>query len=86
MMETINTAAVGAVVGLVIGFFFKRWNREYITKKQCDGCREEQKQDDAKFSEFKREMREGMGIIKGLLLVIASGGKVTVEDLKELMK
>ena len=101
MTETIATAALSALVGLVVGFFFKRWNREYVTKKTCDGLRstcshdlekkndaleETKKLEEQKFSEFKKEMREGMALIKGLLLVVASGGKVSLEDLKELMK
>jgi len=82
--------AISCMIGLVFGYFFNRWNREYITKKTCDdnrlSCKAGMDKEDAKFYEFKKEMREGMGIIKGLLLVIASGGKVAIEDLKELLK
>ena len=90
MSETLATAALSAIIGLVIGFFFNRWNREYITKKVCDenrsSCRAGLEKDDEKFNDFKKEVREGFGMLKGILLVIASGEKVSVDDLKDLLR
>ena len=90
MTEVIVASTISSALGLMIGYFFKRWNREYITKKVCDGlrdsCKHALEKDDGKFNEFKKEMRDSLGIIKGLLLVLASGEKVSADDLKELMK
>jgi len=86
MTETIITVAISTLVGLVFGFFFTRWNREYLTKAHCEGCKKEYREDGENLVEFKREMRDSMGLIKGLLLVLASGGKVSIDELKNLMK
>lgn len=86
MTDIIATAAASSLIGLVIGYFFKRWNRDYVTRSQCADCKKDHAAEDAKFTDFKKEMRESMGVIKGLLLVVASGGKVSMEDLKELMR
>jgi len=62
----------------------------FVTEKACTeargSCKVGLEKDDAKFNEFKKEMREGMSVLKGMLLVIASGGKLTPDDLKDLFK
>lgn len=37
-LETIGIAAIGAVIGVVVKYFFDRWNRNYVTEESCQSC------------------------------------------------
>lgn len=54
----------------------------FITDTRCKSCRKEQDQADR---EFKKEVRENLGQIKGILLVMATEGKVDIDQLSKLV-
>lgn len=57
-------------------------DNEYITEERCGKCREDQ---DTSDRSFKREMREDIGQIKGILLVLATGEKVDMDQIAKLI-
>ena len=75
-------AAGSALIGLVIGYFFKRWNRDYVTAGACRQCKTDRKDND---NDFRREMREKLGIMTGVLVVIAAGKEVSLEEIQKLV-
>ncbi len=66
-----------------IGYFFKRITKDdYLTKKHCDQCKMERKDND---NDFRREVREKLGIITGALVVMAAGKEVSLEEIQKLL-
>lgn len=66
-----------------IGYFFKRITKDdYLTKKHCDQCKTERKDND---NDFRREVREKLGIITGALVVMAAGKEVSLEEIQKLL-
>lgn len=82
----IVSAAGGILLKEVVTYLWKKFIRvadgNYVTEKNCTACRAEQSAADR---EFKKEVREALGQIKGILLVLASGEKVSLADLQKLM-
>jgi hypothetical protein len=70
-----------------LNYFLKRIARDnYVTTEQCGQCRISRVQNDAKFDEFKKEVRESFGLVKGVLVVLAAGKQISLDELKELMR
>ncbi len=66
-----------------LGYFFKRLTKDdLLTRKHCDQCRAERKEADG---DFKREVREKLGIMTGALVVIAAGKEVSLEEIQKLI-
>ncbi len=58
----------------------KKVDTDYMTKKQCEDCTEKE---GSKI--FKREIREKLGLITGILLVMASGKEVSQDLIEKLV-
>lgn len=69
-MSTENVIA-GVIIGLVIKFFWDKWNKDYITKKDCDKC-------------SSKSLSHEIGIIKGILLELAIKAGISADKLKGL--
>lgn len=66
-------AALGVVIGLVIKYFWDRWNRDYVTQKECDDC-------------SSRKLADEIVIMKEVLLDVAAHIGLPVEKYKGLVK
>lgn len=66
-------AVLGIIVGNVIKFFWDRWNREYVTKKECADC-------------STRKLADEIVIMKEVLLDVAAHIGLPVEKYKGLVK
>lgn len=64
-------------------FFQKTIDTEYRTVTACVQCKTAEGAD---LNKFKKEVRDSFGMIKGLLMVIASKKELTLDELKELVK
>jgi hypothetical protein len=68
---------------LLVAHLFKRnVETEYVTTVACGQCESRKK---SELQDFKKEMREGMGMIKGMLVAIAAGKQITTEDIQNLI-
>ena len=63
-------------------FFAKIIKTEYMTVTKCEICRKECKNLD---NEFRKEIREKLGIITGALVVLAAGKEITMDELQRLI-
>lgn len=68
------------VFDYILSKIIKKVDTDYVTTAQCKTCGVN---DDMK--KFKREMREKLGLISGILLVIASGKEVSQELIERLV-
>jgi len=76
------------VMALILGKVFdhilikiiKKVDTDYVTKLQCEDCSAREGQ-----REFKKEMREKLGLISGILLVMASGKEVSQDLIEKLI-
>lgn len=70
-----------------INYLLGRVTRDdYVTHRQCERCPAKSGEPGVEINELKREIRENFGIVKGVLLVVASKANVPMEELKELMR
>ncbi len=70
-MNSIETAAAGMIIGLVIKFFWDKWNKDYMTKKDCEKCPT-------------KKLADEIVIIKGVLLELAIKAGIPTEKFKGL--
>lgn len=68
---SVENIAAGVIIGLVIKFFWDKWNKDYITKKECDRC-------------SSKSLSHEIGVIKGILLEIAIKAGIPADRLKGL--
>ncbi len=68
------------VFDYIVKKIIKKVDTDYVTIAQCKSC---PSNDDMK--KFKREMREKLGLISGILLVMASGKEVSQELIEKLV-
>lgn len=74
---------VGEFVRLGVRHVFRKIMRDdYVMQGSCDKCREGSKgSQDA----FKKEVRTSLGLIKGILLIVATKNEIPMDKLDELI-
>ncbi len=66
----------------VIDYFWVKITKDYLTRKQCEQCKTDRKTDE---NDFKREVREKLGIMTGALVVLAAGKEISMEEIQKLI-
>lgn len=71
------------ILSYVVKKIIKKVDTDYVTLRDCADCKEVRTSD---MKEFKKEMREKLSAIGGILLVIATGKEVPAEQIEKFME
>lgn len=71
-------------------YFFKRLTKDYITEQACGMCKQDRKNADTirseEFNLLKKEIREQLGVIRGILLVLVTKQEPSADQISDLTK
>lgn len=79
----LGALAAKEVATYIIKKVIKKVDTDYVTLNDCGDCKVEKSSD---MKEFKKEMREKLSAIGGMLLVIATGKEVPSEQIEKFME
>lgn len=75
------------VIKMAVQYFFKKLTGDqYITQGYCKTCTATREKDSGELNGLKKEIREELGTLRGILLVIAVKAQIPLDDLKDLVK